>query len=89
LAGLLFVSAAPSFDLFLCILVGLATVAVTIGCLIQPFSAQTDYFGHLATVLFIIALLHFGLQSFRITFAIPTITMVGAWLFYRRVIDFW
>lgn len=86
LAGLLFSSAAPSVDLFLSILVLLAAVAVIIGCLIQSFSAQTDYFGHLATVLFLIALLHFGLQSFHVPLAVPSITLLGAWLFYRRVI---
>ena len=88
-AGLLFYSAAPNFDLFLGILVLLAGLAVILGCLIQSFSVQTDYFGHLATVLFIIAILHFGLQSFHIPFTIPTITLLGTWLFYRRVIDFW
>ena len=86
LAGWLFCSAAPSFDLFLGILALLAAVAIIIGCLIQAFSVQTDYFGHLATVLFIIALLHFSLQSFHIPLAIPSITLLGAWLFYRRII---
>lgn len=84
--GLLFASAVPKFDLSLCILIVLAAIAVTRGCLIQTFSAQTGYFGHLATVLFIIALLHFILQSFHIPFAIPSITLLGTWLFYRRLI---
>ena len=87
-AGLLFYSAAPRFDLFLGVLVLSAATAIIKGCLIQPFSVQTDYFGHLATVLFIIAMLHFGLQSFHIPLALPSITLLGAWLFYRRVIDF-
>jgi hypothetical protein len=85
-AGLLFYSAAPNFDLFLGILVLLVGVAIVIGYLIPSFSAQTDYFGHLATVLFIIALLNFGLQSFHMPLAIPSITLLGAWLFYRRTI---
>ena len=86
-AVLLFVSVVPKFDLFLSILVVLAAIAVTRGCLIQSFSTQTDYFGHLATVLFIIALLHFSLQNFHIPLAVPTITLLGAWLFYRRLIN--
>ena len=88
-AGLLFYSAAPNFDLFSSILVLLLGIAVIIGSLVPSFRAQTDYFGHLATVLFIIAMLHFGLQSFHIPFTNPTITLLGTWLFYRRVIDFW
>ena len=88
-AGFLFYSAAPNFDLFLGILVLMVGIAVIIGGLIPSFRAQTDYFGHLATVLFIIAMLHFGLQSFHFPFTIPTITLLGTWLFYRRVIDFW
>ena len=87
-AGLLFYSAVPNFDLALCILVVLVAIAVTRGSLIHAFSIQTAYFGHLATVLFIIALLHFGLQSFHIPLAIPSITLLGAWLFYRRIITF-
>jgi predicted DCC family thiol-disulfide oxidoreductase YuxK len=88
-AGLLFYSATPNFDLFLGILVLLVGVAIVIGYLIPSISIQTDYFGHLATVLFIIAMLHFGLQSFHIPFTIPTITLLGTWLFYRRAVDFW
>jgi hypothetical protein len=85
-AGLLFYSAAPSFDLFLSILVLLVGIAIILGCLMQSFRAQTSYFGHLATVLFILAVLHFGLQSFHFPLAIPTITLLGIWLFYRRII---
>jgi hypothetical protein len=85
-AGLLFYSAAPSFDLFLGILVLLVGVAIVVGCLMHSFRAQTNYFGHLATVLFIIALLYFCLQSFHIPLLVPGITLLGAWLFYRRVI---
>lgn len=88
-AGLLFYSTAPSFDLFLSILVLLVGVAILIGCLMQSFRVQTSYFGHLATVLFIIALLHFGLQSFHFPLAIPTIMLLGIWLFYRRIIALW
>ena len=85
-AGFLFYSAAPNFDLFLSILVSLIGIAVILGCLIPAISVQTSYFGHLATVLFIIAILHFGLQSFRIPLLVPSITLLGAWLFYRRII---
>jgi hypothetical protein len=85
--GLLFASAMPKFDWLLCILSILTTIAVTKGCLIQTFRARTDYFGHLATVLVIIGLLNFGLQSFHIPLAVPTITLLGAWLFYRRLIN--
>lgn len=85
-AGLLFYSAAPSFDLFLGILVSLIGLAIAIGCLMQSFRVQTSYFGHLATVLFITAVLHFGLQSLHIPLLVPSITLLGAWLFYRRVI---
>ncbi len=85
-AGFLFYSAAPNFDLFLSILVSLIGIAVILGCLIPAISVQTSYFGHLATVLFIIAILHFGLQSFHIPLLVPSITLLGAWLFYRRII---
>jgi hypothetical protein len=85
-AGLLFYSAAPSFDLFSSILVLLVGIVVIIGSLIPSFRPQTDYFGHLATVLFIIAMLHFGLQSFHIPLAVPSITLLGTWLFYCRII---
>lgn len=85
-AGLLFYSAAPSFDLFLDILVLLVGVAIVVGCLMHSFRVQTNYFGHLATVLFIIALLYFCLQSFHIPLLVPGITLLGGWLFYRRVI---
>ncbi len=85
-AGLLFTSAVPNFDASLSILFVLAAIAVIRGCLIQTFRARTDYFGHLATVLFIVALLYFGLQSLHIPFAIPSITLLGTWLFYRRII---
>lgn len=85
LAGLLFYSAVPAFDVSLSILVVLVALAIAIGCLIQSFNTQTDYFGHLATVLFISALVHFSLQRFHLPLAVPTITLVGVWLFYRRI----
>lgn len=88
-AGLLLYSAMPTFDVSLSILVLLVAIALTKGSLIKSFSTQTDYFGHLATVLFIIGLLHFGLQSFHFPLAVPTITLVGVWLFYRRLINLW
>lgn len=85
-AGLLFYSAAPNFDLSFSVLVLLIGVAIAIGCLMQSFRVQTSYFGHLATVLFIMAILHFGLQSFHIPLLVPSITLLGVWLFYRRII---
>lgn len=84
-AGLLFYSAVPTFDVSLGILALLVAIVLTKGCLIKSFNTQTDYFGHLATVLFLCALLHFCLQGFHIPLAVPTITLVGAWLFYSRV----
>lgn len=88
-AGLLFYSAAPGFDLFFSILVLLVGIAIIPGWLIQSFRVQTSYFGHLATVLFIMALLHFGLRNFHIPLAVPTIMLLGIWLFYRRIIALW
>lgn len=88
-AGLLFYSAAPNFDLFLSILVLCVGVAIVTGCLMQSFRVQTDYFGHLVTVLFILAVLHFGLLSFHFPLAIPTITLLGIGLFYNRIIALW
>ncbi|AEE48563.1 hypothetical protein [Haliscomenobacter hydrossis] len=82
-ASLLFYQTAPILDLSITILTLLTGIAIISGCFIERFSVQTDYFGHLATVLFIIAILNFSLQSFPLT--IPATTILGVWLFFRRI----
>lgn len=82
-SGLLLFQVAITFDLFLTTLTLLAGVAVIRGCLIGNFKTQTTYFGHLATVQFIFALLIFSLPSFP--FVVPVVAILSSWLFYRRV----
>jgi len=82
-ASLLLYWAAPVVDLAITILALLTGIAIIRGCFIERFSMQTDYFGHLATVLFIIAILNFSLQSSPLT--VLATTILGVWLFYRRI----
>lgn len=82
-ASLLLYRAAPVVDLSSTILALLTGIAIIRGCFIERFSMQTDYFGHLATVLFIIAMLNFSLQNFPLT--VLATTVLGVWLFYRRI----
>ena len=57
--------------------------ATIYGISIPDFKKQTDYFGHLATVLFIVGFLSFVVSNLPV--AVPAVLVFGVWLFYRRV----
>lgn len=82
-SGLFLLQTHLAFDLFTTILAFLAGIAVIRGCLIRDFRAQTTYFGHLATVLFIFSFLIFSLQSFP--FVAPVVSTLSIWFFYLRM----
>lgn len=83
IAGLLLSKTASAFPWHFPALISLAGIAAIYGISIPDFKKQTDYFGHLATVLFIVAFLSFVLQN--VPAAFPAAMVLGGWLFYRRV----
>lgn len=82
-SGLLLFQANLNFDGWMSILTLLVGLAVLRGCLMGNFKAQTTYFGHLATVLFIFSFLIFSLQS--LPYVAPVVSTLSVWLFYRRM----